>query len=406
MNMTPSTCKDGNKEIFQWMNEEMTILCETCLQYIAKHSRAQFFAWKEIQQEVKKKIGRQCGANSCKYKYDTMKNDWRLWKQLKILETVLGWNPVTGKIEASDEWWMKKIEENKKFHNKGVDPFLEEKCDELFGDSYATGKNVYTPSMEPSEPIILENDEEDESSEDDGNGVEEHIEAYNFQNNPYLQSTLMNEKTFMTQFIKDISIPTQDTITQGLSGRQTISQSGKGSTWKTKGKEKVILNNNSVQMKRQRRQSRGSAMVSSQLADLVSMCRNISQSAPNSGTTQQSMTNIATSMQIIRSMVEHGNLVQGSELWGCAIHLLENSVRQELFINLGDDDSRLQWLEYMYGIRDKMLIAIPRPNDYPPSTNEPVTLRWLVSHNQLKNFEESFFVLPHILDAAMEQNRP
>jgi len=104
--------------------------------------------------------------------------------------------------------------------------------------------------MEPSQPIILENDEEDESSEDDGNGVEENIEAYNFQNNPYFQSALMNEETFMTQFIEDISIPTQDTITQGLSGRQTMSQSDKESTGKTKGKEKVMLNNNSVQMKR------------------------------------------------------------------------------------------------------------------------------------------------------------
>lgn len=75
-----------------------------------------FFVWKEIQQEVERKIGRQCGANSCKYKYDTMKNDWRLWKQLKTLETGLGWNPIAGKIEALDEWWMKKIEENKKFH--------------------------------------------------------------------------------------------------------------------------------------------------------------------------------------------------------------------------------------------------------------------------------------------------
>jgi len=52
-------------------------------------------------------------------------------------------------------------------------------------------------------------------------------------------------------------------------------------------------------------------------------------------------------------MVQHGNLVQGSELWGYVIYLLENLARRELFINLGDDDSRLQWLEYMYSIRDK-----------------------------------------------------
>ena len=88
----------------------MIILRETRLQYIEKYGHAQFFVWKEIQQEVEKKIGRQCGVNSCKYKYDTMKNDWRLWKQLKTSKTGLGWNPVIGKIEASDEWWLKKIE--------------------------------------------------------------------------------------------------------------------------------------------------------------------------------------------------------------------------------------------------------------------------------------------------------
>ncbi|KAJ8426717.1 hypothetical protein Cgig2_004216 [Carnegiea gigantea] len=132
--------------------------------------------------------------------------DFPMDKQLKTLKTGLGCNPATGKIKALDEWWLKKIE----FQSKGLDLFFEEKWDPLFGDSYATGKNVYTPSMEPSQPIILENDEEEKSSEDD--------EAYNFQNNPHHQSASMNDKTFITQFIKDISIPTQDTITQGLSG--------------------------------------------------------------------------------------------------------------------------------------------------------------------------------------------
>ncbi|KAJ8433885.1 hypothetical protein Cgig2_004607 [Carnegiea gigantea] len=163
-------------------------------------------------------------------------------------------------------------------------------------------KNVYTYLTEPSQPIILENDEEYESSDDDGNDGEEDIEAYNFQNNPYLQSALMNEETFMVQSIEDINISTQDTITQGLSGRQPTSQSGKGSTWQTKGKEKVVSNNNSVQMKHQRRQSRGSA----------SKCW---PERPNRGTTQQSTTNIATSIQIIRSMIENGNLLKANARW-------------------------------------------------------------------------------------------
>jgi len=75
VSMTSLASKEENKEIFQWTYDEMTTLCETCLQCITKYGRAHFFAWKEIQLELEKKIGRQCGANSCKYKYDTMKND-------------------------------------------------------------------------------------------------------------------------------------------------------------------------------------------------------------------------------------------------------------------------------------------------------------------------------------------
>ena len=49
-------------------------------------------------------------------------------------------------------------------------------------------------------------------------------------------------------------------------------------------------------------------------------------------------------------MAKNGNLVQGTELWGYAIHLLEDSVRRELFINLANENSRLQWLECIYNI--------------------------------------------------------
>ena len=67
-----------------------------------------------------------------------------------------------------------------------MNPFLEEKCDQLFGDSYATGKNIYTPSAEPSQPFVLENYEGNESTKDNGNAAEDNTGVYNFQNNPYI----------------------------------------------------------------------------------------------------------------------------------------------------------------------------------------------------------------------------
>ena len=38
-----------------------------------------------------------------------MTKDWRAWKHLKYIEMGLDWDPISGKIEASTEWWDKKL---------------------------------------------------------------------------------------------------------------------------------------------------------------------------------------------------------------------------------------------------------------------------------------------------------
>lgn len=38
-----------------------------------------------------------------------MKEKWRLWKELKEKDTGTGWDPEKGRIDATDEWWAKKI---------------------------------------------------------------------------------------------------------------------------------------------------------------------------------------------------------------------------------------------------------------------------------------------------------
>ncbi|KMT12680.1 hypothetical protein BVRB_4g087790 isoform A [Beta vulgaris subsp. vulgaris] len=80
-----------------------------------------------------------------KNKYDWMRRDWQLWKFLKTGETGLGWDPTTGKIKASIEWWEKKIMEKpevKKFRNKGIAPEIEDLWNRLYQDGYATGEHV------------------------------------------------------------------------------------------------------------------------------------------------------------------------------------------------------------------------------------------------------------------------
>uniref|UniRef100_A0A803N2W9 DDE Tnp4 domain-containing protein n=1 Tax=Chenopodium quinoa TaxID=63459 RepID=A0A803N2W9_CHEQI len=106
-----------------------------------------------------------------------MRKDWRHWKALKSKETGLGWNPQSGRIDATNEWWDQKIKEKsdfKKFRHKGISAKLENKWDSLFGDSCATGDNVYAPSTDPVINIEEQNiehenyDEEHEENPENG----------------------------------------------------------------------------------------------------------------------------------------------------------------------------------------------------------------------------------------------
>ncbi|KAL2927283.1 hypothetical protein RDABS01_001263 [Bienertia sinuspersici] len=106
--------KEGNEEVFKWIDEDACTLCEVCLVFIRENGKAQFFKWKEILLDVERRIGRAFNnSNSCKHKYDTMRRDYRFWKALKNSETGLGWDPVSGKIGALNEWWQRKIKVQK-----------------------------------------------------------------------------------------------------------------------------------------------------------------------------------------------------------------------------------------------------------------------------------------------------
>ena len=44
-----------------------------------------------------------------KNKWDSLKKDWQIWTSLKGKETGLGWDHVKQTIEATDEWWNRKL---------------------------------------------------------------------------------------------------------------------------------------------------------------------------------------------------------------------------------------------------------------------------------------------------------
>ncbi|KMT12681.1 hypothetical protein BVRB_4g087790 isoform B [Beta vulgaris subsp. vulgaris] len=141
--MTPTNDKkEGN---FIWTDDDMITFCDILIASTDEKVKGRAIKWVLVQDEFEKRTKRKCPIKSMKNKYDWMRRDWQLWKFLKTGETGLGWDPTTGKIKASIEWWEKKIMEKpevKKFRNKGIAPEIEDLWNRLYQDGYATGEHV------------------------------------------------------------------------------------------------------------------------------------------------------------------------------------------------------------------------------------------------------------------------
>ncbi|MFQ6647866.1 hypothetical protein Gotur_021013 [Gossypium turneri] len=81
--------------------------------------------------------------------WDTLKKEWRLWKELLKESTGIGWCPSKKAVDATEEWWAEKIQENsdfKIFKKKRIEPRLNKLMWQMFGGIVATGENAWAPS--------------------------------------------------------------------------------------------------------------------------------------------------------------------------------------------------------------------------------------------------------------------
>ncbi|XP_048495545.1 uncharacterized protein LOC125495053 [Beta vulgaris subsp. vulgaris] len=347
--MPPSSNKEGTKEVFKWSEEETIILCDICLLFIKNNGRSTFYKWKDIQIDVEKKIERDFNnLQTCKNKYDTMRKDWIKWKSLKSSETGLGWDPISGKIDATDEWWQRKIKENpdfKKFRHRGVSLELEKKWEELFGDSYASGENVYVPSMDPIEDLTVE----PENSE--GEDIES-LGADTYLGNSQFTDALLNEDNFFQNFVEQAK---GDSTLGNLGSNSQTNVEGKtnGIRGSKKDKKQPTTSPNNVQMKRSRRQSAGSSMLAKEISEMTQCVKLMSQSSSTTNSSMNpSMFTISTAMNIINRMIDDHILEKLSDLWFYATNLIENATKREVFLSMEDDETRLIWLQRLYDNKD------------------------------------------------------
>ncbi|CAL8134877.1 unnamed protein product [Prunus armeniaca] len=143
----------GSRVLAVWNNQNTTIFCDLCIKEVEAGNRPGTHfkkeGWENVRISLSKETGAEYDKSQLKNKWDALKEQWKIWKELIGKETGLGWNSKLGTIDASDEWWHNKIEINPKYaklRRKGISPDMEEKFDRMFMNTTATGDHAWAPS--------------------------------------------------------------------------------------------------------------------------------------------------------------------------------------------------------------------------------------------------------------------
>ncbi|KAK3021753.1 hypothetical protein RJ639_045696 [Escallonia herrerae] len=105
--------------------------------------------WGNLVDEFNAMTGREYDKLQMKNHWDTLRRDWQNWDNLMHGESGLGWDPVRKTVDATDNWWERKIANNlnfAKFRYKNLDIY-KNYYDPMFRDITATGERAYAPSQ-------------------------------------------------------------------------------------------------------------------------------------------------------------------------------------------------------------------------------------------------------------------
>ncbi|CAN6576854.1 unnamed protein product [Malus baccata var. baccata] len=160
----------GSQPSAVWNAHNTSLFCDVCIKEVEAGNRPGTHfkkeGWENVSINLNKETGAEYSKQQLKNKWDALKEQWKLWKELKGKENGLRWNPKLNTVDASDEWWHNKIQINKKYKSlriKGISPDMEDKLDRMFMNTTATGDHAWAPSSG-----VLPCENNDESDEDDG----------------------------------------------------------------------------------------------------------------------------------------------------------------------------------------------------------------------------------------------
>ncbi|XP_038712084.1 uncharacterized protein LOC120006209 isoform X1 [Tripterygium wilfordii] len=148
--MTPNEGSENDK--VKWDEEKTRSLIDICVEIMkaAKRvpgTRIPKLEWEDVAIEFNNRTGFNYHKGSLKNKWDMLRKKWTLWTNMVGKDAGLRWDSVRENVDATDEWWDKKIKEDKdhaRFRKHGFKNKADlEFC---FTGSYATGSSPQAPS--------------------------------------------------------------------------------------------------------------------------------------------------------------------------------------------------------------------------------------------------------------------
>ncbi|XP_038691500.1 L10-interacting MYB domain-containing protein-like [Tripterygium wilfordii] len=301
-----------------WDSAQTKVFVDLCVEQVNEGRRpGSHFTkegWQKIAAGFFEKTGKRYDQPQFKNKWDNLKKDYKLWKKLRLHDTGTGWDNVRNTILADNDWWERRIKEDKKvakFRIQGPENL--EQLEALFDGQFATGEFAMFAGASNQNPVQTNEELLRTSTGDNVHSI-------------HLGSDSSSDQEF------DVNIEQSNEVTSSptLTPRQVKRRSSKSGT---RGKKK-----------RRASASDYREDISKSLGNLVSAVSsrtNAIASPPISSTKAE----IAECMRILEEIPETAEM---GDLLLFALKLFQNKDHREYFTAMLRRDWQLAWLKMMY----------------------------------------------------------
>ena len=101
--------KQRRPPAFKWDQEKNEFFLHMLIEYQLVNGKNQKIDWEKLTPTFDNTMNVKCNHDTLKNKHQALKREYSAWMDLKNMQTGLGWDNAKGTIDASKDWWEKKI---------------------------------------------------------------------------------------------------------------------------------------------------------------------------------------------------------------------------------------------------------------------------------------------------------